>query len=325
MRIAAIIPCRQGENAPVASLVRALASRRDPELSIIVGVDGEDAPPGLERFADEPDVAITTGERGGPGTARNRALAVVEADVVLFLNDDVQPAPDLVERHRAAHADGAPKLVLGAAPFAIPEPDRVLDRMARETSLLFFYSTMDTSEPMRDWGFRHAWTLNLSVPSAICEPFDERLALPMFDDLEWAFRVCTQHAAPVVYRPGAIAIHHHRYEPGQILAREAALGHQALTLHRVNPSCAQAVFGNQFNGEAESLAEAHALITPEAAQAYAHFEAVAREPALSVNVYELFASARPWRMAARAAGFLRAVEGAPPPPAEAIFPIPASA
>lgn len=184
MRIAAIIPCRQGENARVVALVSSLASLRDPELSIIVGVDGEDVPPGLERFAEKPGVAITTGERGGPGAARNRVLAVAQADVVLFLNDDVEPAPDLIERHRAAHADGAARLVLGAAPFAIVEPDRVLDRMTRETSLLFFYNTMDGHEPMRDWGFRHAWTLNLSVPRAICEPFEERLALPMFDDLE---------------------------------------------------------------------------------------------------------------------------------------------
>lgn len=325
MRIAAIIPCRQGENANVVSLVEALHALNDHELSIIVGVDGEDVPRGLERFADEPRVAITTGERGGPGAARNRALAVAQADVVLFLNDDVEPAPDLIERHRAAHADRTPKLVLGAAPFAVIEPDRVLDRMTRETSLLFFFSTMDTSEPQRDWGFRHAWTLNLSVPQAICAPFEERLALPMFDDLEWAYRVCTRHAAPVVYRPEAIAIHHHRYEPQQILTREAALGHQALTLHRVNPRCAQAVFGAQFNGEADAIAEAHALMTPEAADAYAHFKTVAQQPALSVNVHELFASARVWRMAARAAGFLRAVEGAPPPGPDAIFPVTASA
>ncbi|MEQ8844367.1 MAG: glycosyltransferase [Phycisphaerales bacterium] len=325
MRIAAIIPCRQGENARVVALVASLASLRDEGLSIIIGVDGEQTPPGLERFAGERGVAITTGKRGGPGAARNRALAVADADVVLFLNDDVEPAPDLIERHRAAHADNTAKLVLGAAPFAIGEPDRVLDRMTRETSLLFFFSTMDSSEPMRDWGFRHAWTLNLSVPRAICAPFDERLALPMFDDLEWAYRVCTQHAAPVVYRPDAVAIHHHRYEPEQILTREALLGHQALTLHRVNPKCAQAVFGAQFNGEADAIAEAHALLTPEAADAYAHFKAVAQQPALSVNVHELFALARPWRLAARAAGFLRAVDGAPPPDAGAIFPITASA
>lgn len=325
MRIAAIIPCREGENARVVSLVASLASLGDRELSIIVGVDGEDVPPGLERFAGERGVAITTGAQGGPGAARNRALAVADTDIILFLNDDVEPAPDLIEHHRAAHADNTAKLVVGAAPFAIPEPDRVLDRMTRETSLLFFYNAMDGHEPMRDWGFRHAWTLNLSVPQAICEPFDDRLALPMFDDLEWAFRVCTSHAAPVVYRPDAVAIHHHRYEAGQILVREALLGHQALALHRVNPSCGVAVFVAQFNGEADAIAEAHALITPEAADAYAHFRAVAQQPALSVNVHELFALARPWRLAARAAGFLRAVDGAPPPDAGAIFPIAASA
>ncbi|MFI4883269.1 MAG: glycosyltransferase family 2 protein [Phycisphaerales bacterium JB064] len=325
MRVAAIIPCRAGDNPRVVSLVAALVSLRDHELSIVVGVDGHGAPAGLERFAGEPSVTIVTGERGGPGPARNRALAVGDEELVLFLNDDVEPAPDLIERHRAAHADGAPKLVLGAAPFAITQPDRVLDRMTRETSLLFFYNTMDAHEPMRDWGFRHAWTLNLSLPRAICAPFDSGLAFPMFDDLEWAYRVCTAHAAPLVYRPEAIVTHHHRYEPRQILAREALLGHQALTLHRVNAACATAVFGERFDGSPHSIAEAQALITPEADEAYAQFEHTVQQPALSVNVHDVFASARPWRMAARAAGFLRAVDGAPPPDAASVLPIHAGA
>jgi len=328
MRTAAIIPCRAGEPTRVASLVAALVAMHDADLSIVVGVDGHDAPAGLDAFAHEPALTVVTGERGGPGAARNRALAVADAELVLLLNDDVQPASDLVERHRAAHADGAARLVLGAAPFAIAAPDRVLDRMARETSLLFFYSTMDTGEgrrhPERDWGFRHAWTLNLSVPRTICAPFDERLAMPMFDDLEWAHRVCTPHGAPVVYRPEAIVTHHHRYEPRQILAREALLGHQALTLHRVNPACAQAVFGAQFDGGPESIAQAKGLLTPQAARAYAHFERLARQPALSANVHELFAAARVWRMAARAAGFLCAVEDAPPPEPTAILSVAAS-
>ncbi len=319
MRVTAIIPSRGGADGALARCVAALLAERDAKLRIVASIDGHDAPADLEPLARDSSVTVVTGEQGGPSAARNRALEHADGQLVLFLNDDVVPAPRLIDHHRAAHRDGAPRLVLGDAPFAVPTGDRVLDRLTRETALLFFYSDMNGVERDRDWGFRHAWTLNLSVPRAVCAAFDEGLKFPMFDDLEWAYRVTTEHAAPVVYRPEASAVHHHRYEPGQILAREALLGHQALALHRVNPQCATSVFGERFDGSPQSIHDAQALITTDAAQEYAHFEELATKPALSVNIHDLFARARGWRMAARAAGFLAAAQGAPPPRPDAIF------
>lgn len=319
MRVTAIIPSRGGADGALARCITALLAERDASLRIVASIDGHESPGDLEPLTRDGSVTVVTGERGGPAAARNRALQHAHGQVVLFLNDDVVPAPGLVDHHRAAHRDGAPRLVLGEAPLAVPAGDRVLDRLTRETALLFFYSDMNRVERDRDWGFRHAWTLNVSVPRSICAEFDEGLAYPMFDDLEWAFRVTSEHAAPVVYRPEASVTHHHRYEPGQILAREALLGHQALALHRVNPACAISVFGDRFDGSAASIEDARALLTPDAAREYAHFEEVAVRPALSANIHELFARARGWRMAARAAGFLAAVDNAPPPRAGAVF------
>lgn len=325
MRVTAIIPSRGGPDGALARCIASLLAERDAKLAIVASIDGPDAPADLAPFARDGSVTVVTGEPAGPAAARNRGLEVADGQLVLFLNDDVVPCPRLIDHHRAAHRDGAPKLVLGDAPFAVPTDDRVLDRMTRETALLFFYSDMNGVERDRDWGFRHAWTLNLSVPRSICARFDDGLAHPMFDDLEWAYRVTSEHRAPVLYRPEASATHHHRYEPGQILAREALLGHQALALHRVNQSCAAAVFGDRFDGSDQSIEDARALMTDDAIDAYARFEAIARKPVFSTNIRELFASARSWRMAARAAGFLAAVRGAPPPRAGQVFAAPASA
>ncbi len=325
MRVTAIIPSRGTPAGTLARCIVALLAERDANLRIIASIDGPDAPADLEAMERDGSVVVITGEPVGPAGARNRAIEHADGELVLFLNDDVVPSPGLIDHHRAAHHEGAARLVLGEAPFAVPRDDRVLDRMTRETALLFFYSDMNTVERDRDWGFRHAWTLNLSVPRAMCVPFDDRLRFPMFDDLEWAYRVTTEHAATVVYRPEASVTHHHRYAPANILAREALLGHQALALHRANPACATAVFGDRFDGSAQSMEDARALLTESAASEYAHFEEMAVEPALSVNVHDLFARARSWRMAARAAGFLAGVAGRPAPVAGEIFRIGASA
>src|SRR5437773_8778639 len=41
--------------------------------------------------------------RGGPTAARNAAIAAARGDMLLFLNDDVDPKYDLFERHLADH------------------------------------------------------------------------------------------------------------------------------------------------------------------------------------------------------------------------------
>lgn len=313
MRVTAIIPSRSQEHGPLVRCLLSLLEIGDANLRIIASMDGPDAPSDLRPLTRGGAVEVLTGPQGGPGAARNRALDRAEGDLVLYLNDDVVADAGLIDAHRAAHADGAPRLVLGAAPFAVPQDDRVIDRLTRETSLLFFYSEMDDREPERDWGFRHAWTLNLSLPREICDPFDARMRYAMFDDLEWAYRVTRRTGAPVVFRPDAGVVHHHRYEPQGLLAREALLGHQALALRRINPACAAAIFGERFDGSRASMRDARALSTPQAAEAYVEFESLAQRPALSMNVHELFARARAWRWSARGIGYRSAMRGHEPP------------
>ncbi len=52
--------------------------------------------------------------------SRNAAAAVARAPVLIFLDDDVMAAPDLVEKHLAAHADGEAAVAIGRlAPASI--------------------------------------------------------------------------------------------------------------------------------------------------------------------------------------------------------------
>lgn len=282
-----------------------------------MSVDGEDFDPALGTGGR---VRVVRGLTGGPAAARNRAMAIARGEWLLFLNDDVVPQEGLIAEHVATHQQRAaaglgPAMVLGSAPWAVGENDRVIDRLVRETSWIFFYDRMDNAAPDRDWGFRHAWTLNLSVPRAAAPRFDERLRFPMFDDLEWAFRACAGGPVPVLFRADAAVVHHHRYDADALLRREALLGHEAWTLRAVSPHCAAAVFGDRYDGGEGSRARAAALLANahEAARAFAAFREVADAPGDAVGeTGALFASARIWRDAARAAGYLAAAEGRGP-------------
>ena len=252
--------------------MRALAGQTVDNFEIVVGIDGEDRgeTEAARGAAGGRELRILPGEHAGPAATRNRVIADARGDLLVLLNDDVEPAPDLVERHAEAHAGlDRPAMVLGAAPWVVHEPDRLFDRLIRETSMVFFYDRMLASahgaDPAHDWGFRHAWTLNLSVRTEAARAvggFCESLPGAAYEDLEFAWRLRERFGMPVRFRPGAVVTHDHRYEPARYLKRERSMGRDAWALAAASPACARELFGRDVRSD-DSVAYARAFVARE--------------------------------------------------------------
>jgi glycosyltransferase involved in cell wall biosynthesis len=84
-------------------------------FEVVVVRDGDG--PGYESIetAGKPlDLRVVTlPERRGRGPARNVGLALARGPVVLFLDADSYPAPDLLERHHRAHRAAGRRVLLG--------------------------------------------------------------------------------------------------------------------------------------------------------------------------------------------------------------------
>lgn len=273
--ISVIIPTR-GRAEKLGRCVERLARQtldRD-RFEVLVGVDGLEPgkPDGaarvrelVARVSDSTRAAAHIFDHAGPGPTRNRLVRLARGRLILMLNDDVLPEPELLEVHASEQArlesGGVCGLVLGAAPWVQPAPaeDTLFDRLIRETSMVFFYDRMAEAiaagrvDRDHDWGFRHGWTLNLSVPRAVFEGtggFDERLRFACYEDLEFTYRACEASGqarrAVVRYAPDAIAFHDHRIKPDDYLRREAMMGRAAWAFAAAAPECARAVFGRDI-------------------------------------------------------------------------------
>jgi GT2 family glycosyltransferase len=262
--LSVIIPT-YGRPAKIAACLGALAGQdlETTRFEVLVGLDGPDAaamraiasawpeaPPGTLRVFECP--------REGYNGVRNRLLAESRGRYIVSLNDDVLPVSGFLSAHleaqHLAEVRGRPAIVTGHSPWIVHQPDRLFDRLVRETSMVFFQDAMTGDDPDRDWGFRHAWGLNVSFPAPMVREVGGWTAFPLaygYDDVEIAWRLHERFDVPVLYRPRALAPHDHRMEPQGYLDRERSLGRTAVLFARANPSFAQDVFGRDITSDEE--------------------------------------------------------------------------
>lgn len=253
--------------AKCAGCVSALATQsREVEAEVLVGIDGHDpmtervVRDAWERAGGASDrLRVERGTKVGQAEVRNRLLPLARGKTLVFLNDDMIPHPGFlaahVEAQRACEREGKPALVVGRSPWVVREPDTLFARLVRETSMVFFYDVMEREKDLaRDWGFRHAWLLNLSAPAALVREVGGFTQFPCsygYEDDEMAFRLRERFGARVLYRRDAVAFHDHPMSAREYLGREYKLGYAALGFAGAAPACAQAMFGRDVGGEDE--------------------------------------------------------------------------
>jgi len=265
---------------------------RPEHIQVLVGVDGGEASPMLRDFWTGPrdNLIIDAAPHAGQAAVRNRLLPRVTGRTLVFLNDDMRPEPTLIEAHLNAQAElsapDEPAIVIGDSPWVQRHGDRLFDRLIRESSMVFFYNRMyeaaDAEE--RDWGFRHAWMLNLSVPTWAVRAVGGLTEFPStygYEDDELAYRLVERFGSPVRFCSKAVAWHDHRYEPLDYLTREYRLGYAALGFAQTAPACARALFGRDLTTpEERDYTEAFVLREePAARAALAPFKSLTDMPA----------------------------------------------
>ncbi|MGH7244950.1 MAG: glycosyltransferase family 2 protein [Phycisphaerales bacterium] len=261
MRISVLIP----SIGPSGKLVRCLDALTAQTLPnerfevLYTAADDVDVPERFRRIA-----APTT----NTAACRNALFAAARHELVLFLSPDVLPLPDCLDRHIQAHETitGKPALMMGGSPNVIRLPDRLLDRVARESSLIDSLDQMEKhgASVERDWTFRSTLFLNLSfrTQDAAGMIFDETPEHSEYSDLEWAWRVTSARSLPLVFRPQIRVRHDHRIEPDAFLAREFVRGTHAYHVGLRYPRFAKALFGREI-GQADELRYSRTFVEAE--------------------------------------------------------------
>ena len=235
--ISVVIPSRR-RPASIRRALAALALQDLPagEFEVVVSVDGpdEETTSVIRSFSAPYGLRAVEGPGRGRAAACNAALQAAVGDVVVILDDDMEPAPSCLRRHREHHPPGARVCVMGGVPVRI---DAATRRAGRYIAWKFDRHLANLAEPAYVFGLRDFYSGNASIRLDVLREvglFDESFAQYGNEDLELSLRL---RAAGVRLLYDGEALAHQHYEKDlRALARDTfEKGRTAVMLARAYP------------------------------------------------------------------------------------------
>jgi len=172
----------------------------------------------------------------GAGAARNAGAAVAQGPILLFVDDDIEPLPGMLQEHLARHRDGGagPLVVVGA-------PIPVRGSLADFHHVAVWSWWEQQFERMRQPGYRFSYSDIfsgvLSLPAAVFRTaggFDTTLPRSCRDDWELGLRLLRMRARIVFSRPAG-GYHHEMRVHARLAERKEAEGRADIELARLHP------------------------------------------------------------------------------------------
>ncbi|HEX8770190.1 MAG TPA: glycosyltransferase [Acidimicrobiales bacterium] len=210
------------------------------DLDVVVVLDGstDGSREAVEREPWRVPTKVYWQSNRGLASARNVGLDAAKGGIVWFLDDDLVPSSGLVARHRRAHLEGSPRVVVG--------PCRIPPEVGAPAPLLRWWDSFyrDLEEAGVIDRFDRFTTANASGPAALFTAvggFDESFVGYGLEDYELAVRLL-RAGTPLRFDSHAVAWHPDVPPMSLLMSRERSVGLNAARIAHLHPETVEALF-----------------------------------------------------------------------------------
>ena len=204
--------------------------RTRSRFEVIVVVDGstDQTLDMLGQLNTDVPVHVVVQENSGPAAARNRGIAAAGGEIVIFLDDDVVPVADLVQRHVDIHRTDPNAVVIGS----LTAPTRAMRPWARWEAVALEQHFRTLAHGDKPVSARHFYTGNASVRRRHVETvggFDE--SFKRGEDAELGYRLA-ELGLNFYFAPAASVEHESDHSFKTWLQVSYKYGHQDVAMAR---------------------------------------------------------------------------------------------
>ena len=250
MKISVIMPCHNREY----DLRRVLEAYDQLDASLpfeVIAVDDASTDHTYELLTSyQPEhyslIIKRQGTNQGPAAARNEGIALARAPLILFVGDDILPAPGFVRQHIEAHTIHADMTtaILGCTTWP---PDITMNTLMAHidgvgAQQFSYYYLRDGQE----YDFRHFYTSNVSIKTDFLKSlnhwFDTDFTYAAFEDAELAYRL-SKNGLRILYISAPLAYHYHYHTIWTFSKRQYFSGLMACLLVKKHPQLSSLIKG----------------------------------------------------------------------------------
>jgi GT2 family glycosyltransferase len=235
--ISVVIPTVGRRDSTLRALAALAQQDLPPEqLEVVVSVDGADngTVQALEAFEAPFALHVVSGPRRGRAGACNAAIDRATGEVVVVLDDDMEPARGCLRAHLAHHTSDEKVCVMGGVPI---RADGGSPSAARYMAWKFERHLAKLAQPGHQFALRDFYSGNTSLRRDVlldAGRYDEAYTLYGNEDLELSLRL---RAAGVrlVYDGDALAYQHYEKDLRGLVRDTVEKGKTAVLLARSHP------------------------------------------------------------------------------------------
>src|SRR5438874_5779704 len=235
-KISVVIPTKN-RSALLAETIDRVESQTIPrdhyEVLVINNASTDDTRAILkQKTGIYPNLKFDFQKKPGAAATRNVGIRLANSDLILFIDDDVQAEPALVQAHLDCHSKNPNTSVIGAVSMPWGNTTDPFLRYLRDHRILNPYTP--AKGPI-DFSYYH--TCNVSTPSSALQNvggFNENFQIYGMEDIELGYRL-EKAGSRMVFAPDAKAVHYRFPGYQDFIERSEQAGYSLGQLIRLHP------------------------------------------------------------------------------------------